>query len=322
MNRYLRKLAVCHWHYLSLDHMQLPLALGFKVVPGVTVSGLLFRPSGHYGALGGPRSGIRERVRDVRKRWAYDRMLRHRAMAAVFTLDPLFPGFAAAHFRAGWKVRAVPDPAPVDDVSAGAARGRDQVGSIPEGRVCFLLFGALSERKGVLQTLEAMTRLEPAVLERIALVFAGQVDRGIRAAFCDRLRWVRATRPEAWIDVRDRFIEEDELAALVARSDVVLAPYQRFVGSSGVLVWAATARRPTITQDYGLVGALTRQYGLGYVVDTRNPEAIAEAMAKAARDPQRRLQNETAVQAFLAGRTPQAFAESIFRGLAELGHAG
>jgi glycosyltransferase involved in cell wall biosynthesis len=245
-------------------------------------------------------------------------MLRHRAVAGVFTLDPLFPEFATAHFRAGWKVRAVPDPVSTDHLSARIVRGWERVGGIPKGRVCFLLFGALSERKGVLQTLDALVRLEPAVAYRIALVFAGQVDQDIRKAFYDRLPAVRATRPEVWIDVRDRFIDDDELAALVERSDVVLAPYQRFVGSSGVLVWAATARRPVITQDYGLVGALTRRYDLGCAIDTRDAGKIAEAIAKAATDPQRLLKSETAVQAFLTGRTPEAFAESILRGIPEL----
>jgi glycosyltransferase involved in cell wall biosynthesis len=178
----------------------------------------------------------------------------------------------------------------------------------------------VSARKGPLQTLDAFARLEPAVAYRIAVVFAGQVDRNIRETFSERLRVLRATRPEPWIDVRDRFIEDDELAALGAWSDVVLAPYQRFVCSSGVLISAATARLPVITKDYGLVVALTRQYGLGYAVDTRNPEESPRPLRKAAKDPQRFPMNETAVQAFLAGRIPEAFAESILRGIVEMRH--
>src|SRR5574341_2331612 len=48
MNKYSLSLRVAHWHYLYLDHMQLPLALGLHVEEGRTVSGLLFRPSIYY----------------------------------------------------------------------------------------------------------------------------------------------------------------------------------------------------------------------------------------------------------------------------------
>src|SRR5204863_6629463 len=91
-------------------------------------------------------------------------------------------------------------------------------------------------------------------------------------ARCARLR---QQRPELWLKLEDRRLSEGEIAALMARSDVVLAPYQRFVGSSGVLLWAAGAGRPVLSQGFGLVGHLIREHRLGLAVDTTDPAALA-----------------------------------------------
>jgi glycosyltransferase involved in cell wall biosynthesis len=88
------------------------------------------------------------------------------------------------------------------------------------------------------------------------------------------------------------------------------------VGSSGVLGWAAEARKPVIAQDYGLVGALVRDYGLGLTVDTTDPARITEAMSQLLQPGQ--LEAATAAarwDAFLDGRRPQAFAATVFAGV-------
>jgi glycosyltransferase involved in cell wall biosynthesis len=90
---------------------------------------------------------------------------------------------------------------------------------------------------------------------------------------------LKAERPELWLRVYDRRLDDTELAGLVRRSDVVLAPYQRFVGSSGVLLWAARAGRPVLAQDFGLVGRLTRDHGLGVAVDSSDPAQLARQIA-------------------------------------------
>ena len=66
----------------------------------------------------------------------------------------------------------------------------------------------------------------------------------------------------------------------MARSDVVLAPYQRFVGSSGVLMWAARAGRPVLAQEFGLVGRLTRDHRLGAVADSSDPAHLAREIER------------------------------------------
>ena len=113
-----------------------------------------------------------------------------------------------------------------------------------------------------------------------------------------------------------RRIDEGELAGLVRRSDVILAPYQRFVGSSGVMLWAARAGKPLLTQDFGLLGRMVREHRLGLPTEAGDPRRLAEAIAGAARSDPKALIDVDAAAAFVAGRTPDLFASGVFESLA------
>src|SRR5689334_22236304 len=89
---------------------------------------------------------------------------------------------------------------------------------------------------------------------------------------CDRAASLE--KPGLWFKVEDRRLEHAELEMLVDQTDIVLAPYQRFVGSSGVLLWAAWAARPVLAQDFGLVGRLVRDHHLGAVADSYDSAAL------------------------------------------------
>lgn len=279
----------------SLDTLQLPLALGLRL-RGARLSGILFRPSMHYEGARRPA----EIVRDLRKRVLYRRMFANPALATVFVLDPTFPEYArrrlGAAAKAVWLPDPVPEPACVDVEPVQP----------PAGRTLFVLFGALAARKGVLEALAAFRRLEPAVAERSALVLAGRVDPGLREELTRAIEETRRARPTLWLELLDRSLAEGELTALVRGADVVLAPYQRFVGSSGVLLWAASNDKPVITQSYGLLGRVTREHGLGTAVDTTDPDAIARAVAAYATGTGSPLDPEGR-RRFLDGRTPERF---------------
>jgi len=67
-----------------------------------------------------------------------------------------------------------------------------------------------------------------------------------------------------------------------------------------------------LAQDYGLVGALVREYRLGEVVDATDPAAIAKAMIGLAEtDTRQSLASNADWQRFLAGRSADEFAGQI-----------
>lgn len=311
-----------HVHVMHLDHLQLPLAAALPWCPDVTLSGLLFRPSCHYGRFGCGATP-REWFRDRRKAVLYASMLRRRALTCVLTLDPYFASYARTRFARGGKVLTVPDPVPLA-VSGLTARSPVAPVPIPPGRLCFVLFGALARRKGVLEILEAAEHLPPEMDPRIALLLAGKLAADVRAPVADAVARLRCRRPHLWLDVWDRFLADSELTALLKRADVVLAPYRRFVGSSGVLSWASAAGKPVLTQDYGLLGALVKENALGLAVDTRKPVEIARALTAFIQDPSA-LRPSPGMTTYARDRSPAQYAELTFRAMestARVGRAG
>lgn len=308
MRRHLRRTGATHGFFMSLDHLSLPLGLGLAMGDR-KVSGILFRPSVHYPGIGSGSATAGEWVRDRRKDFLYRRMLDNAAVHTVFSLDPYFPDFARARYRNGTKVVAVPDPVfPIADPSDWREAGGVDAS---RRRTVFTLFGALSRRKGLMQVLEAAALLPFDIARRTEIAIAGAIDSGLRPAVARALAAARRRQPALLIDVVDRRLEVSELASLMGRSDVILAPYQRFVGSSGTILWAARFGCPVISQDTGLLGRLTKDHGLGLAVDTTSPAAIAEAIAVVVERGLDAIGDRRRIDAFAQSRTPAIFVRTI-----------
>ena len=303
MRRYLRATGAAAGYFLGLDHATLPLALGLGF-DGKRVGGILFRPSTHYATIGQYRPDMRERLRDWRKAVLYRLMLANRSLASVATLDPYFADFASHRYAGYTRIQAIGDPVPE---MAPVAASNDPA----RARTGFLLFGYLAERKGVMTTIEALHFLSKPVAASAAFLMAGAVDPQLRPRLMASIESLRVTRPDIHIRLDDRRIGDGELSQCVADAGVILAPYRRFVGSSGVLLWAAQAGKPVITQEYGLLGRLLRDYRIGLAVDTDRPQALAWAIERMVEEGPHRFFDPAAARAFLAGRTPRRFAADI-----------
>jgi glycosyltransferase involved in cell wall biosynthesis len=304
MRHYLKRTGADTGFFLMIDLQSLPLALGFGMA-GRRIAGILFRPSVHYGEIGPYSPSDAERRRDRRKDVLYRRMLANPALDRVLSLDPFFPAYARSHYPHGGKVHALPDPAHPPVASASIAEPP------PAGRVGFLLFGYLAERKGPLAVLDALALLPAAVARRVAVTFAGRVDPALRESLEQRRQALASTQPDLWLRIDDRRLDSGELAALVDRSDVVLAPYQRFVGSSGVLLWAARAGRPVLAQEFGLIGRLTRDHHLGIAVDSGNPAKLAHEIGRMIEAGPATFFDRAAAARFVAAQTPERFASLV-----------
>lgn len=312
MRRYLTRTGAEIGYFLSLDHLSLPLGLGLGAGRR-RLSGILFRPSVHYHAISDYRPGFGERLRDWRKAVLYRGMLRNTSVESVLTLDPFFADYAVVHYPDGDKVSVVPDPA---FPTAGLAANDDLLPvAVPQGRLILLLFGALTERKGVLHLLDAMKIISPLTAARIAVVVAGKVAPEIRRDLSLRQARLRREQPDLWLHVEDRWLDSPEITALVRRCDIVLAPYQRFVGSSGVLLWAARAGKPLLTQDYGLLGRLVRDHHLGLALDATDPRKLADGISDMVQRGPAQFVDAVAAADFVAHHTPEMFATQVFSSL-------
>ena len=296
-----------HAAFLYWDHAQLSTALRLHFHSPVALAGVYFRPSFHYGTLGGPRPGWADRVLAARKKLVLRAALRNAQLRHLFCLDP----FAVAEInRLARRDVALflPDPVRVPEAAAALP------GATGPGRRRLLIFGVLDHRKGIVPTCRALLALPAQEQCRLALVLAGPVEGPdapeVHAAL-EKLR--RETSVEVLLD--DRFVPDAEIQHLIEQADLVLLTYQQHIGSSNVLVRAAAARVPVLATHYGLVGAQVRQHHLGITVDATDPNAIRSAIQTWLGAPRSIALDPGAAQAFADANTAEACAATFWNRL-------
>lgn len=252
------------------------------------ISGLLSVPN-----AGAPWCGIAMRLwhEDMRSpnpplslRWRIARrLLGDDRCCALFCINPSVLTTPAEWFdtRQRTRLRYLPDPA---DTPPPADRAASRAGmQVVERQVCVLVFGAISERKGILELAAALlgdTRFEDHVL-----VVAGRMSDGMRAHL-DEGPLAELQRQQR-LRVLDRTLDAADQAQVFAAADIVWLGYVNHTGTSGVLVQAGLAGLPVIGCDAGEIGWQVKRGDLGEVADVRDPGAVRAALLRLA-DPRRR----------------------------------
>ncbi len=128
--------------------------------------------------------------------------------------------------------------------------------------------------------LEALRRLSPLDRQRIDVTLAGELREASSIERSELLSLVAAAKGLRGLSFRhvNAFLSEDELVREVNACDVVLAPYPDHVGVSGVLLWAAAAGKPIITQKTGWIGHVVRKEQLGFVCQSCSCIELADTM--------------------------------------------
>lgn len=291
-----------------LDHAIVGMAFG-RGTPRGAVSGIVFRVAApqfrdtkNAGRFGSLKEWIKLRI--------LARAARRLPSSRFFTLDPLFPAFMASQGKSRGQFVAVGDPIVLPQGFDNPAQaGGDS--SRADGRVDFLMFGAVTRRKGSFVLLEALRLLPPAFQSKSYFQIVGRVLAEDRDEFLHRFAALKNDRPGLSITLEEAFVSDERLVALIKACDVVLSPHQGQIGSSGAMMWSAMARKPVITQDIGLTGYLTREYRLGEAVDTSSPAALAGAIERLIEKPELRILPEQERLRFLEGRSPADFYNGI-----------
>lgn len=240
-------------------------------------------------------------------------MLMNPRLSSLLTLDPYFPAYANEHLINGSKVKWVCDPMHPPEPSTESV----PPAVFPDERTTFLLFGSLARRKGIFQVLDALNHLPESVRRSLSVVFAGRLRKEIRTRFKAAFQEVEERHPAIALHLEDRFLPENELAAWVSQADIVLAPYQRAMGSSGVLLWASALEKPVLTQDYGLIGAYVRDRGLGLTVDTTSAASIAQGIQTFVLNPEYVRVERSSMQKMVVRHHPDRFAQTVLESIFE-----
>ncbi|MFQ3615153.1 MAG: glycosyltransferase [Cyanobacteriota bacterium] len=273
--RYAQLLQADHALMLYLDTCLLPMAAGFSFP--CPVSGIYFRPTFHYYTFSPRPQTWGDRLQAWRDRLILGAALRHPQFRTLFSLDPIAPDHITppAHV----KVCALTDPVDLSQKSVGSGAELRQQLEIEGDRTVFLLFGALTSRKGIYPLLESLELLPEETCKKICLVLLGEASAKMQQYIATTAESLRQCKSIQILE-RYEFVEDAVLHQYIEMADVVLALYQKHVGMSGILMQAALHKKPVLSSDYGLMGELVRRYELGLAIDSENPRAIATSVAR------------------------------------------
>ena len=221
------------------------------------------------------------------RRWWYPAVRLSQVAAAARVADRLIllndNDLAFARAR-GWKSDAAIDLVP-HGVSARFLADAPRSDG-PRGRG-ILFCGTWDAMKGVPYLVAAFSRL----VERGAIVQPGGrpvtltvLGGGLPA---ERIRADFPERTHPFLTIVDRAPEEEVVAAY--RSHDVLAFPSTYEGFGMVLLEAMTQRLPVVATPAGCAGALVQPDETGLIVPPRDPEALANALARLLADPSLRV---------------------------------
>ncbi|MBD2459685.1 glycosyltransferase [Oscillatoria sp. FACHB-1407] len=311
LQKYTKSLGTDHCLLMYFDTVFLRFAFG-GTLP-CPFSSIYFRPLFHYPSFANYTPAGREQVWQWRDRVCLAKLLSNQRLQTLFCLDP----FAVAHLnQLDKRSRAVflQDPVRIYHNSNPQSEHLRQELGIQSGRKVFLLFGALSERKGMFQVLDAIASLPPQICEQICLLLVGPIQPPEKEALQARIQDVAAAKP-VQIVAHHAFISDEAIQPYFDLSDVILAPYQRHIGMSAILVRAAAAQKPVLSSDFGLMGEITRFYKLGLAVDSTVPAEIAKGLSQCVLQPTEQIGDRLKMKEFAQQNEASGFASKIFQHL-------
>ncbi len=200
----------------------------------------------------------------------------------------------------GDKIRVVPHGAPVElgsrrDEQEAGGRAR-YVAPVPGGyehlqsRFLLSTFGLISPGKG----LETMIDALPAIVERhpdVLYLIAGRTHPQVARLAGEEYRLMLERRVfdlelGDHVEFDDRFLSVEELADLLAATDVFVTPYRnREQIASGALTFAIAAGCAAVSTPYWYAEDMLRS-GAGTIVPFGDPTALAAAVCAYAEQPE------------------------------------
>lgn len=308
--RYASLLKATHCLIMYFDTCELPLVWKAKIP--CSFSGIYFKPTFHYSNFSNYIPRWKNHLQQWREKFFLSRVLHHPQMQTLFCLDP----FAIKHINKlhiQEKVVHLPDPVQIYSISEfPVKRLRENLGIQPDRQV-FLLFGSLTDsRKGISQLLEAVKLLPHTLCQKLCIVFAGEADPIERLPLESQIMAISQSQPVQIISNYE-FIPTEDVHVYFHLADVVLAPYQKHIGMSGILLLAAAAQKPVLSSNYGLMGELVQRYSLGLAIDSSVPIEITKGLTQFLLKTPFELCDRAKMKFFAEENSAENFANTIFQ---------
>jgi glycosyltransferase involved in cell wall biosynthesis len=144
---------------------------------------------------------------------------------------------------------------------------------ISEEKIVCSHFGALTERKGTLDILEAILQTDKSNIMRFTFIFAGRVSSDIKERFYELLA---KAKTKADIIVVDEYVDYGFICNLCQISNFVVIPYKNTEQSSGVVAYCAKFNVPVVAPRTGLLGKIIKRNRLGILLENSSIENIRD----------------------------------------------
>ena len=286
-------------YMVNLDQIDLPMSILGSPFGDAPFTGILMGRNFHCGPMGikTPPPRPRERLMGP----VFRGMARIPTLKRVLVLDETMVEYVKREgLKAAPKMFHVPDIASL----SGACVPDDPRAAlgIPADRFVLLSYGALGERKGVVELVAAVERCDP----RVVLLLAGRQD-----AFTKEHLKGTSLREEGRLFELDAFLDDAQEATVFAAADAVWVGYRGWYGMSGVLVQSGAAGLPVVSMDEGLVAHLVDRHKLGLTVSIADTPKVAAAITRLADEPTLAREMGDNGLRLAPQHTPEAFGAAI-----------
>jgi glycosyltransferase involved in cell wall biosynthesis len=272
----------------------------------ITISGIWFGPQSASWVHGG---SLLKRAKGFLELYRLRRLREHANLQRLYILnDPATAIFMQRWLKLPGGVIPLSDPVdtlpePVEDVR--------KANGIPTDATVFGLIGAHREGKGVLETLEVMSQWEPDTDKPIVLLLAGDPLPAFETALKEGIRAWESRNPHVRLFKDLKYLSREELAGYFQASDYLLMPYRNVYGSSGILGHAARYGKPVLASKGGLIGHLTRSYGIGHTFKPGRKSSFLGALDSALSGEIQ--QDPEGASRYLENNSIEAFQETLLR---------
>jgi glycosyltransferase involved in cell wall biosynthesis len=296
VNKYAKKLLVNHVILLWFNTFQFALGL-FK--PCCTMSGILF---GQFERM--ELTNRKDKLRYWRKYFQTWFFARNKQLTNIFILndnqsvEKLNRKFKTNIFK------MLPDPVP--NIQPLSDFDIYQHYAIEQDRTIFLQTGAMDERKGTFDILNAVKLIPTNIQKKVCLLFVGKSkNTSFEEKFIELSNYFQFNN-QMQIIRDNQFIENSMMKSLFDQCDCVLMPYKNPEASSGILGLAAKSGKPVIGTKSGLIGEIIEKYSLGKTIS--NIRELADAIQFYTKN---NLVNNDTSSTYLLNRTVDNFSRKV-----------
>jgi glycosyltransferase involved in cell wall biosynthesis len=299
-----------HLHFMRADEHALLLGSAFMKAKSYTLSGILFAPYWRQKLALQGLQGLQKWILQLkvwRKKAQAKYMLANKNITNLFLCNDDESAIQLNHIHQTKVYAYLPDPMANYQAQERSEELYHTFG-LDSAKKTITLFGALSPRKNVENSLLSYTQLPQDIINKTQFLLAGKPESTDYAQQLEQfLKKIQAQNPALNIVYRPDYFSESQMKQLFAATNVFLACYSNFFYSSGILGHAAVHHAKTLVPHYSLMAQLSEQFLLGASANPLSVESMAQALQKLLSQP-----NEpTKAQEYLQSRSPKDFAETI-----------